>query len=87
MAEYERDLRLALQAVTTGVISPASLIAALRICDAGRTHNLGQTLVEQRALTAEDWSSLAGRLAAEIEQPAHDGFSNRATVSLSEALG
>jgi WD40 repeat protein/serine/threonine protein kinase len=87
MAEYERDLRFALQAVTTGVISPDSLIAALRTCDADPTHSLGQTLVEQRALTAEDWSFLAGRLAAEIEQPGDGGFRNETTLSLSEALG
>jgi WD40 repeat protein/serine/threonine protein kinase len=87
MAEYERDLRFALQAVTTGVISPDSLIAALRTCDADRTHTLGQTLVEQRALTADDWSTLAGRLAAEIEQPVDGGCRNQATVSLSDALG
>jgi WD40 repeat protein/serine/threonine protein kinase len=87
MAEYERDLRLALLAVTTGAISPDSLIAALRTYEAERSQSLGQTLVEQGAVTAEEWSFLEGQLAAEIEQPLDGGFRNQSTVSLSEALG
>jgi WD40 repeat protein/serine/threonine protein kinase len=87
MAEYERDLRFALLGVRTGVISPDSLIAALRIYGADGTPNLSQTLVEQGAVTAEEWSALEGRLAAEIEQPVNGGLRNQATISLSEALG
>src|SRR5262245_60596299 len=87
MAEYERDLRVALLAVRSGAISPDSLIAALRTCEADRTHSLGRTLVEQGAVTAEEWSSLEGRPAAEIEQPVNGGVKNQATISLSEALG
>jgi WD40 repeat protein/serine/threonine protein kinase len=87
MAEYERDLRSALLAVASGVISPDSLIAALRIYEADQTHNLGQTLLERGALTAELWSSLEERLAAEMEEPANGGFRNEPTISLAEALG
>jgi WD40 repeat protein/serine/threonine protein kinase len=87
MAEHERDLRFALHAVRSGAISPDSLIAALRTCEADRTLSLGQTLVEHGAVTAEEWSSLEGRLAAEIEQPVNGGVKNQATISLSEALG
>jgi WD40 repeat protein/serine/threonine protein kinase len=87
MAEYERDLRFALLAIRNSVISPDSFIAALKAWEADRTRSLGQILVEQGAVTAEEWSSLQERLAAAIEQPENGGVRNQATVSMSDALG
>ena len=87
MAECERDLRVALVALRSGVISPDSLIAALRTWGADRTHGLGQALVEKGAVTADEWCSLEGRLAAEIERLVNGGVGDQVTISLSEALG
>ena len=87
MAECERDLRVAFLALRCDAISPDSLIAALRTWGADRTHGLCQALVEQGTVTAEEWCSLEGRLAAEIEQLVKGGDGDQATISLSEALG
>jgi WD40 repeat protein/serine/threonine protein kinase len=87
MAEHERDLRFALLAVRSGMISPDSLIAALRTWEPDRTHSLVQTLVERGEITAEEWNSMEGRLAAEIEQSENCDVRSQATINLLEDLG